>query len=170
MSVNLSKRQLLDVEFRLSLVELLRQRDLDPKWITLEITERHSLLGQAQGRQRLEELAACGFGLSMDDFGSGYSSFDLVGEISFSELKIHRGLIRPGNTPRGQRILAAIVEMGRTLDLRVVAEGVEDEITQAMLTALGADKLQGYLFSKPLQAGAFLRFAERYRAKLRRAA
>jgi EAL domain-containing protein (putative c-di-GMP-specific phosphodiesterase class I) len=169
-SVNLSKRQLVDAEFHCSLVHLVRQRDLKPEWVFLEVTERQSVLGQALGRQRLEELAASGFRLSIDDFGSGYSSFDLVGETSFSELKIHLGLVRRSDTPRGRRILQAIVEMGRTLGLRVVAEGVEDAMTQAMLTALGAHKLQGYLFSRPLQAGAFLSFVEHHRARLRHAA
>ncbi|HYV30702.1 MAG TPA: EAL domain-containing protein [Candidatus Binatia bacterium] len=169
-SVNLSKRQVLDVDFRPALVQLLKERDLDPDWVILEVTERQSVLGQALGQQRLEELAACGFRLSIDDFGSGYSSFDLAGETSFSELKIHLGLVRRSNTPRGRRILQAIVEMGRTLGLRVVAEGVEDEVTQATLSALGVHKLQGYLFSRPLQAGAFLTFTETHNTRLRRAA
>jgi len=169
-SINLSKRQLLDAQFLPSLVELVRQLNLEPAWVTLELTERQSVLSQPVGRLRLEELAACGFRLSMDDFGSGYSSFDLVGETTFSELKIHGGLIRRSQTYRSRRILQAIVEMGRTLDLGVVAEGVEDESTQAMLTALGVHKLQGYLFSKPLQAGAFLNFAEQHTLRLRRAA
>jgi diguanylate cyclase (GGDEF)-like protein len=159
-SVNLSKRQLLDGEFRSQLIELTARRDLQPEWVVLEITEREAVLEQALGRQRLEELAAAGFRLSIDDFGSGYASFDLVGEIAFSELKIHLGLVRACNTPRGQRIVQAIVEMGRTLGLRIVAEGIEDEAIQATLTALGVHKLQGFLFSRPLQPGAFLTFAE----------
>jgi EAL domain-containing protein (putative c-di-GMP-specific phosphodiesterase class I) len=134
--------------------------------VILEVTERQSVLGQAVGRQRLDELSAAGFRLSIDDFGSGYSSFDLVGEASFSELKINIGLVRRSNTLRGRRIVQAIVEMGRTLGFRVVAEGIEDQITQAMLAALGVHKLQGYLFSKPLQAGAFLGFVEKYQARI----
>jgi EAL domain-containing protein (putative c-di-GMP-specific phosphodiesterase class I) len=117
------------------------------------------VLGHALGRQRLDELAAAGFRLSIDDFGSGYSSFDLVGEASFSELKIHMGLVRQSNTIRGRRVVQAIVEMARTLNLLVVAEGVEDQITLARLAALGTHKIQGYLFSKPLEAGAFLDYA-----------
>ena len=169
-SINLSKRQLLDGDFRGQLTELATRRGVKPEWIVLEITEREAVLQQALGRQRLEELAEAGFKLSIDDFGSGYSSFDLVGEISFSELKIHLGLIRLSHTPRGQRIVQAIVEMGRTMGLRVVAEGIEDEFTQATLTKLGVHKLQGYLFSKPLQPGTFLTFAEEHKARFRRAA
>ncbi len=169
-SVNVSKRQLLDGSFRSHLVENVARRNLKPEWVVLEITERQSVLEQALGRQRLEELSAAGFRLSIDDFGSGYSSFDLVGEIAFSELKIHLGLVRMSNTPRGRRIVQAIIEMGRSLGLRVIAEGVEDEATRAMLAGLGAQRLQGYLFSKPLQAAAFLAFAEAHQLKLPRAA
>ena len=169
-SINLSKRQLLNAEFLPGLIGLMKERELRPEWVVLEITERQSVLGQAVGRQRLEELANAGFRISIDDFGSGYSSFDLVGESSFSELKIHLALIRLTNTPRGRRIVQAIVEMGRSLNLRVVAEGVEDQATQAMLTSMGVDKLQGYLFSKPLDPAAFLRYMERGQVSLRRAA
>ena len=169
-SINLSKRQLLNPEFLPSLVGLLKERELRPDWVILEITERQSVLGQAVGRQRLEELADAGFRISIDDFGSGYSSFDLVGETSFSELKIHLALIRLTNTQRGRRVVQAIVEMGRSLNLRVVAEGVEDQETQATLMAMGVDKLQGYLFSKPLEPGDFLRYTERERVSQRRAA
>lgn len=158
-SVNLSKRQLLDADFLPRLVQDVEERCLTPQRIILEITERQSVLGHALSRQRLEELAAAGFRLSIDDFGSGYSSFDLVGETSFSELKIHMGLVRQSHSMRGRRVVQAIVEMARTLNLAVVAEGVEDQIALARLTALGAHKIQGYLFSKPIEAGAFLEYA-----------
>lgn len=158
-SVNLSKRQLLDADFLPRLVRDVEERCLTPQRIILEVTERQSVLGHALGRQRLDELAAAGFRLSIDDFGSGYSSFDLVGEASFSELKIHMGLVRQSHTMRGRRVVQAIVEMARTLNLRVVAEGVEDQLTLARLAALGTHKIQGYLFSKPLEAGAFLAYA-----------
>lgn len=161
-SVNLSKRQLLDADFLPRLVKAVEERCLTPQRIILEVTERQSVLGHALGRQRLDELAAAGFRLSIDDFGSGYSSFDLVGESSFSELKIHMGLVRQSNTIRGRRVVQAIVEMARTLNLRVVAEGVEDQITLARLSALGAHKIQGYLYSKPLDAEAFLAFASNF--------
>ena len=160
----------MDGHFRSHLLENVDRRGLKPEWIVLEITERQSVLEQALGRQRLEELATAGFRLAIDDFGTGYSSFDMVGEVAFSELKIHLGLVRMSQTPRGRRVIQAIVEMGRSMGLRVVAEGVEDEATQTMLASLGVHKLQGYLFSKPLQAGAFLAYAEAQNARQVRAA
>ncbi len=169
-SVNLSKRQLLDADFRPNLIAEVEKRCLTPQRVILEITERQSVLGHALGRKRLEELAAAGFRLSIDDFGSGYSSFDLVGEASFSELKINMALVRQSHTIRGRRIVQAIVEMARTLGLRIVAEGVEDQITLVRLAALGTHKIQGYFFSKPLDAEAFLAFALKFEQRQRRAA
>ena len=125
------------------------------------------MLNHPLGQQRLEGLAQAGFQLSIDDFGSGYSSFDLVGETSFSELKIHLGLVR--HNPRGRRVIQAIVEMGRSLGLRVVADGIEDQLTQTIVTAMGVHKLQGQLFSRPLQAGVFLTFALRSHSRIQRA-
>jgi diguanylate cyclase (GGDEF)-like protein len=169
-SVNLSKRQLLDGHFCSQLLEQATRRGLKPEWIILEITERQSVLAQALARQRLEALAAAGFRLSIDDFGTGYSSFDMVGEVAFSELKIHLGLVRMIHTPRGRRVIQAIVEMGRSMGLRVVAEGVEDDAMRAILVSFGVHKLQGYLFSKPLPADAFIPYAEAQFARQPRAA
>lgn len=170
LSVNLSKRQILDVDFLKQLQSALSERKLPPDAVILEVTERQSVLEHALGRQRLNELAAAGFRLSIDDFGSGYSTFDLIGEAAFAELKINLGLVRRSNTPRGRRVVQAIVEMGRSLGLRLVAEGVEDQVTQAMLTTLGVHKIQGYVFSKPLKADAFLAFVEKLQARIRAAA
>ncbi len=164
-SVNLSRRQVMDTAFRDQLLQQVIQRNLKPEWLFLEITERQSVIDQALGRERLQALAEAGFRLSIDDFGSGYSSFDTVAEASFCELKINMGLVRRSNTPRGRRVVQAIIEMGRTLGLGIVAEGVEDQVTEAMLTTLGVTKLQGYGFSKPLQADAFLAFVEKFNAQ-----
>jgi EAL domain-containing protein (putative c-di-GMP-specific phosphodiesterase class I) len=160
LSINLSKPQVLDGEFGRNLVQQVKRRRMEPEWITLEITERESVLGHALGRQRLKGLAAAGFRLSVDDFGAGYSSFELVGVMPFDELKIHLGLIQRIADPKGKRIVQAIVEMAKTLDLRVVAEGVETEAAARTLAEMGAHKLQGYFYSKPLQAGAFLSYLE----------
>ena len=167
-SVNLSKRQILDTQFLPMLKELTEARGLKPDWIVLEVTERESIFGHPLGQQRLEDLSKAGYKLSIDDFGSGYSSFDLVGEASLNELKIHMGLVRRSNTPRGRRIVQAIVEMGRSLGLRIVAEGVEDPVTHALMATLGVDKIQGYLFSRPLEPAAFLAFIERHVPRHRR--
>ena len=165
LSYNLSKRQILDPDFFTSFREMVAERELSTRWVSLEVTERQSILGQPLCCERLKEMAAAGFRLSIDDFGSGHSSFDLVGEMPFHELKIHIGLVRRSTTPRGRRIVQAIVEMARTLDLQVVAEGVEDPFMHTLLTRVGVQKLQGYLFGKALPADAFLDWVEERNAK-----
>lgn len=155
-AVNISKRQVLDAEFGPRLIEEVKGRELRPEWVTLEIIERESVVVHPLGRQRLKELSAAGFQLAVDDFGSGYSSFELVGAMAFDELKIHMGLIRGIGDPKGRRIVHAIVEMGKALGQRLVAEGVENEAAREILAQMGVQRIQGYLFSKPLPAEAFL--------------
>ena len=149
---------MLDTEFSQGLLQEMKRRHLEPQWVTLEITERESVLAHALGRQRLTQLATAGFRLSVDDFGTGYSSFELVGAMPFDELKIDMALIKRITDPKGCRIVQAIVEMAKTLGLGIVAEGVETETASTLLEEMGAQKLQGYFFSKPLQAEAFLSY------------
>ncbi|MBI1840681.1 MAG: EAL domain-containing protein [Verrucomicrobia bacterium] len=150
LSLNLSKRQLVETHFLTDLYRMVDEFQLPHDRVIFEVTERQSILGHALGRQRIEAMIAAGFRLSLDDFGSGYSSFDLVGEIPFHELKIYGGLIRKMNTPQGRRIVQAIVEMGLTLGLTVVAEGAEQEEEVNILREMGTQKIQGYYYSKPL--------------------
>ncbi len=120
LSVNLSKRQLIESSFLTDLRAQVDAFQLPYGRIIFEVTERQSILGHAIGRQRLEEMSSLGFRLSLDDFGSGFSSFDLVGEFPFNELKIYSGLVRKMHQQRGKGILQAIVEMGHMLGLTVV--------------------------------------------------
>lgn len=150
LSLNLSKRQLVDKNFLTDLYRMVDSHQLPHERIIFEVTERQSILGHAIGRQRLEEMVAAGFRLSLDDFGSGYSSFDMVGDIPFQEMKIYGGLIRKMDTPQGKRIVQAIIEMGLTLGMTLVAEGVESAEQVETLRTMGTQKIQGYFYSKPL--------------------
>lgn len=160
-SLNVSKRQLLDPGFAPEILDLAREHRIDPSWVVLEATERQSLLNNPRCRESLEHLASQGFRLSLDDFGSGHSSFDMVEELPFHELKISTGLCAKARNPKGRRILRAIVEMCQTLGLETVVEGVEDEAMARNLREIGADKLQGYHFSQPLPADAVLSYLNR---------
>lgn len=150
LSVNLSKRQLVERGFLDELVAQVDALSLPHQRIIFEVTERQSILGHAVGRSRLQEMSQMGFRLSLDDFGSGYSSFDLVGELPFDELKIYSGLIKKMTTNRGSGIVQAVVDMGHTLGLTVVAEGVEKPEQVEALSKMGIHKIQGYYYSKPL--------------------
>lgn len=160
-SINLSKTQLLDPGFLPWMLDSVRQLELDPSWVILEVTERQSLLAHGSSRRCLEELAAAGFRLSLDDFGTGYASLDMVGEMPFHELKIPRALIRKLESPKGRRIVQAIVEMARTLDLKIVAEGVETPFMHRVLREIQVHKLQGFLFSKPLAGADMASYVQR---------
>ncbi len=164
-ALNISKRQLLDPSFAPEMLELAREHQVEPSWVILEVTERQSLLNNPRCRECLEQLAASGFRLSLDDFGSGHSSFDMVEELPFHELKISMGLCAKARNPKGRRILQAILEMCQTLGLESVAEGVEDEALARTLGELGADKLQGFYFAKPLPAETVLPFLSRIQAE-----
>lgn len=162
LSVNLSKRQLVEPQFLSDLRSQVDELQLPHQRIIFEVTERQSILGHALGRQRLEEMAKDGYRLSLDDFGSGYSSFDLVGELPFHELKIYSGLVQRMNQPRGRGIIQAVVEMGHSLGLTVVAEGVESEEEVRTLREIGVHKIQGYFYSKPLAAPDLYKYLEKH--------
>lgn len=167
LALNLSKRQILDADFAPNLIREVNGRGLQPSWVTLEIIERESVINHPLGRQRLKALASAGFRLAIDDFGAGYSSFEMVGAMPFDELKIDMSLIRRICDAKGRRIVRAIVEMGKALDLTLVAEGVESEEVWEILAEVGAQKLQGYFFSKPLPAEAFLNYLASYQPRER---
>ena len=157
-ALNVSKRQLLDANFAPGLIREIKRRNLQPSWVTLEIIERESVIDHPLGRQRLKALASAGFRLAIDDFGAGYSSFELVGAMPFDELKIDMSLTHRIEDAKGRRIVRAIAEMGKALDLNLVAEGVESEEVRSILAELGVQQVQGYLFSQPLAADAFLNY------------
>lgn len=115
----------------------------------------------------LEQIADLGIDISIDDFGTGYSSLLYLKRMPANELKIDRGFVSDLEYGTDDAaIVAAIVALGRTLDLRIVAEGVETEAQQAFLTELGCDALQGYLFGRPMDPALFIGAVEKFRTKL----
>ncbi len=152
-AVNLSTVQLASA----GLVEVVRtalQRNgLPPRYLTLEITETTAMRDAEAALIVLDQLAALGVGISIDDFGTGYSSLLYLKRLPANELKIDRGFVTElsqGN--EDEAIVAAIVALGKTLGLKIVAEGVETAEQRQMLTELGCDILQGYLLGKPMSA------------------
>ncbi len=150
LSLNLSQRQLYSPTFAAEIAHLVMQRGLNTAQIMLEVTESVAMGDVAGAPARLRTLAAAGFKLAMDDFGTGYSSLSQLDQMPLSEIKIDISFVRRLGTPDGQRMVRAIIEMGRALNLEVVAEGVEDAAAARLLTEMGADTLQGYHFSRPL--------------------
>jgi EAL domain-containing protein (putative c-di-GMP-specific phosphodiesterase class I) len=130
---------------------VLRETGLAPHYLELELTES-LLLGNADVTLSvLQELKSMGLTLAIDDFGTGYSSFSYLKRFPVSKLKIDRSFVRDvAVNPEDAAITTAIISMAKSLNLKVIAEGVEDEAQMSFLRAHQCDEIQGYYFSKPL--------------------
>ena len=112
-------------------------------------------------------LRALGVRMSIDDFGTGYSSLASLQDLSVDELKIDRSFIASMIAdPRSRSIVESTVRMAHALDLRVVAEGVEDAATAAMLVAMGGDAIQGYHYARPMPGDRFIEWVREWRTGL----
>jgi EAL domain-containing protein (putative c-di-GMP-specific phosphodiesterase class I) len=156
-SVNLSGRQIQ----RPGLVEdtqaVLRRTGLRAERLVLEITENLPLLETPAMSRRLREIRDLGVSLAIDDFGTGYSSLSYLQLLPADILKIDRSFVLAmGNGSRASPLLRGIVDLGRAMRLRTVAEGVETETQAAILREFGCEEAQGFLFSRPLDPDAFV--------------
>jgi EAL domain-containing protein (putative c-di-GMP-specific phosphodiesterase class I) len=138
----------------------LQRHALEPDCLTLEITESTAMQDVHASQAILQQLDEMGVQISIDDFGTGYSSLLYLKRLPASELKIDRGFVCDlAHDAEDAAIIAAIVALGHTLNLRIVAEGVETAEQQEFLSRLGCNILQGYLFGKPMPADQFFQFA-----------
>ena len=158
-AVNLSGRQLLHGDLVGTMRNCIRQSGVDPRLIELEITEGYLIQRPEVCRTTLDKLRAMGVQIAIDDFGTGYSSLSYLKQFPISKIKIDRSFVRDIRLdPNDQAIVTAIIALGRSLGLGLVAEGVESEEQASFLAALGCDEVQGYLYSKPLSAAAFVHY------------
>jgi len=156
MAVNLSPRQFHDTNLVKNIVSEVNKQGLNIKSIELEITEGVLLSAQEQTTQTLNELIEHDITLSMDDFGTGYSSLSYLRRYPFSILKIDRSFIHDINTDiKDLKLIKATIAMAHNLNLKVIAEGVEDEEHYQMLKDLGCDFAQGYFFGRPMAVSEF---------------
>lgn len=157
MSVNVSNRQLFSPNFMPGLVGLLEQYGIEAAQLKLEITESIALLGIGNAKECLRELSGAGFYLSLDDFGTGFSSLSYLHEFPVNELKIDISFVRRINSEDGRVMVKTIVDMGHAMKLQLVAEGVENPETARILHGMGVERFQGYNFSRPLPKEECLR-------------
>ncbi len=152
-AVNLSALQFNHAALIDTVRDALDRHALDPQSLVLEITESTAMRDADASLHILQQLDAMGVRISIDDFGTGYSSLLYLKRLPASELKIDRGFVRDlAHDTEDAAIVSAIVALGQTLNLRIVAEGVETAEQQAFLTRLGCDSLQGYLLGRPMTA------------------
>ena len=150
-SVNLSARQLTDLDLPSDVAALLTEFNLSPSTLTLEVTESTIMADPSRTLTVLRLLADLGVSLSIDDFGTGYSSLAYLKRVEAHELKIDKSFILGmSHNSNDAVIVRSTIELGHNLGLRMVAEGVEDAATWRLLRALGCDVVQGYHLSRPL--------------------
>jgi PAS domain S-box-containing protein len=152
-SVNVSAWQLVDRGFLTDVREAIGHSGIRPQQLELELTERVLIEEADSVRGVLESLHEMGVSISLDDFGTGYSSLSYLTRFRLDTLKIDRAFITHiENSPRDSALVRAIIVMGHSLGLQIVAEGVETAGQAQMLGELGCERLQGYFFSRPVPA------------------
>ena len=162
LAVNVSPRTLRDPDFPLWVERALAEADIDPQWLTVEITEHVLATEASKGISTMARLRRLGCRIAIDDFGTGYSSLAYLKQLPVDELKIDRAFVAGlGTDPHDEIIVRATIDLGHRFGLSVTAEGVEDALAWEMLTAMGADSIQGYLISRPVTADAVSQMLQR---------
>ncbi len=162
-SVNVSVRNLHDDRFPLVVGQLLRRSGFPAHRLVLEITESSLMADPERALTVLRRLKRLGVQLSIDDYGSGYSSLAYLQQLPVDELKIDRGFVRDiTDHPRNRAIVRSTVQLGKELGLRVLAEGVESPEAWQELRDIDCDALQGYHLSRPLMESTVAPWLDRY--------
>ena len=157
-SVNQSKRLFFEADYMQRLTDLVKKYDVPARLITLEILEGLALENADELNEKIRRLQARGFRVSLDDFGSGYSSLNTLVRLKIDELKLDRGFLlsaQGAEQARARLIMKHVAAMAQQLNISVVAEGVETEVDEQMIRSIGCDTGQGYLYSRPVSAAEF---------------
>jgi diguanylate cyclase (GGDEF)-like protein/PAS domain S-box-containing protein len=166
-SVNVSARQIPDELTPNEVVATLQRHGLPPQAIVIEITEGVLMGNVAIAQRWIESLRAAGLRIYLDDFGTGYSSLSYLKRFPMDTVKIDKSFIRDMNADNSDRALVdAIITMAQSLDLKVVAEGIEEVAQLDLLREMGCGYGQGYLFSRPVPAADFVATAQRINSEL----
>lgn len=160
LSLNVTPADLASATFPIDFLGLVRRSGFPPGRITIEITEQVLLSDLEEVARALQPLKAAGVTIALDDFGSGYSNFRYLKMLPIDKLKLDRSMVEGiAEDPRDLAVLRAITAMARALDLRVVAEGIEEEAQHRVLKDEGVESFQGFLRSLPLGQQDFLSLA-----------
>jgi diguanylate cyclase (GGDEF)-like protein len=152
-AVNLSASAMVDSDLPRQVTSMLAARGVSPEALQLEITEEFLMADHDRARSILDRLRRSGVQISVDDFGSGYSSLGYLRDLPIDELKLDRSFILPmTQDDRTAALVASTIGLAHGLGLRMVAEGVESDVAYTRLTHLGCDQAQGYFMSRPVPA------------------
>lgn len=161
LSINVSARNLTGLHFPEDMEQLCGRLGVKPTQIILELTESAALGNVVQSATLLARLRLMGFRVSIDDFGSGYSSLMQLTRLPFSEIKIDKAFVgRAGTSREAREVVLAILKLSRSLGLTSVAEGVEDRETLQWLDEQGCDYAQGFLISRPMPGDDAVRWMD----------
>jgi diguanylate cyclase (GGDEF)-like protein/PAS domain S-box-containing protein len=156
--INLSVKQLFHPDIVSDVAGALAEADLEPEALTLEITESVMMTDTELAINRLNQLRELGVRLAMDDFGTGYSSLSSLSMLPLDILKMDRSLLAAGASPVTSGLASAVLSLGETFALEVVAEGIEFPEQSATLKELGCDIGQGFYFAKPMEPERLIDF------------
>ncbi len=152
-AINLSAYQLIQPDFLANITNTIREFQVPPEMIMLEITESVAMQHAAASLELMRSLKEIGIKLSIDDFGTGYSSLSYLRRFTVNQLKIDRSFILDlAQSEDARAVVGGIVKLAHALGIRVVAEGVENKAQYLYLKALECDEIQGYFFSRPIPA------------------
>ncbi len=166
-SINVSSRSLTDLDLPDKIIELVKRHGLRPEQIVLEITESWLSRDQVAVLDILTRLRIKGFDLSIDDYGTGYSTMQQLKEIPFSELKLDRSFVTDASeNPDARAIVESSIKLGHELKLRVVAEGVASQADWDLVCDLKCDEGQGFFIAKPMPGPQMPNWLDRWQATL----
>ncbi len=161
-SVNVSRKDIYSADLPLLLKDMIDRHGLKPEMLHLEITETAYTEDSNQLVEVVDELRALGFIIEMDDFGSGYSSLNMISELPINILKLDMKFMQSKQKPEDMKnIMRFVIELAKTMKLSVIAEGVETKEQVSMLKELGCDFAQGYFYSRPVPADNMTQMLEK---------
>ena len=161
-SVNATPKLLIDPRFADRVAKIVDRSGVPPECLTIEITEGQAITEKLHVLETLDQLRLARVNLAIDDFGTGYSSLGRLHSLPFTELKIDKSFVMDTpNDPRRRLIVRAIADLGRSLGMTVVAEGVSSREAWDLVKSIGCDIAQGYYVSRPVPADALTNWMHR---------
>jgi diguanylate cyclase (GGDEF)-like protein/PAS domain S-box-containing protein len=163
-AVNMASPSFRQLDLMMVVLDALEKSGLDPTYLELEVTESVMMHDMETVLTTLKKLKGIGIHLSIDDFGTGYSSLSYLQRFPIDALKIDRSFVSNIDKPEGRAIALAIIALAKSLNLKVIAEGVETEHQATILREHGCEHMQGYLYSRPVPADEMTRLLQKQKA------